>query len=255
MHIVADCYGNLFDVSNFDDFTDKKPPYYQNGKRYACCPECKSSVQIIGGIANKSQSGNSREAYASHTTSAIYGLPHKDYKNCPMYSGNKNNWQKIYSSNTDKDNEDLDNYIKDHDLDLAFELTALTGLYFWRTELNYQKAPNSFFNNLVTSFKNNGGLKTSYFVPEAIPRLLLHYAKPINIWGVKILDDNLGEKIRQHSNFKDCFEDDQFKPYSYFKVKFVANVDNISHPRYLYLKLIWGKNESILLKKISARYY
>lgn len=253
MHIVADCYGNLFDVSNFDDFTDKKPPYYQNGKRYACCPECKSSVQIIGGVTNKSQSGNSREAYASHTRSKINNLPLKNYKKCPLYSGNDNNWQKIYSSTVDKDNVLLSKYIDDHLLDLAIKLTDLTGIRFWRGRKNIPQFYNNIFNNLVTSFKNNGGLKTSYFVPEAIPRLLLHFAKPISIWGVLILENDLKEKIEGCAAFKDCFDKKQFQPV--YGTKFVASIDNINHPQYLNLKLIWGKNESILLKKISARYY
>lgn len=253
MHIVADCCGNLFDVSNFDDFTDKKPPYYQNGKRYACCPECGSSVQIIGGVANKSQSGNSREAYASHTRSKIYNLPLKNYKKCPLYSGNDNNWQKIYSSTADKDNVLLNKYIDDHLLDLAIKLTDLTGIRFWCFGQNSMQTPNKRFLNLVTSFKNNGGLKMSYFVPEAIPRLLLHYAKPINIWGVKILDNNLKEKIKRCPVFKDCFKKKQFQPAD--GTKLVASIDNINHPQYLNLKLIWNDNEELLLKRISAKYY
>ena len=55
-------------VDQFENNTNKSYPYYQDGKKYALCPACGSSVQIIGGINNLTQN-KERKMYAAHTRS------------------------------------------------------------------------------------------------------------------------------------------------------------------------------------------
>ena len=41
--------GGTYHIDEFEDKTNRELPYYQNGSRYALCPTCGSSIQLIGG--------------------------------------------------------------------------------------------------------------------------------------------------------------------------------------------------------------
>ncbi|MEI5992046.1 hypothetical protein A5881_003602 [Enterococcus termitis] len=55
-YVKSEKGGEIFSVDDFEEKTSKKLPNYQNGSKYAICPTCGSSVQIIGGEKNKVQS-------------------------------------------------------------------------------------------------------------------------------------------------------------------------------------------------------
>lgn len=41
--------GGTYHIDEFEERTNKELPYYQNGSKYALCPTCGSSIQLIGG--------------------------------------------------------------------------------------------------------------------------------------------------------------------------------------------------------------
>ena len=41
--------GRIYHIDDFEEKTNKELPYYQNGRKYALCPTCCSSIQLILG--------------------------------------------------------------------------------------------------------------------------------------------------------------------------------------------------------------
>lgn len=41
--------GGTYHIDEFEERTNKESLYYQNGSKYALCPTCGSSIQLIGG--------------------------------------------------------------------------------------------------------------------------------------------------------------------------------------------------------------
>ncbi|MFJ8517718.1 hypothetical protein [Lysinibacillus xylanilyticus] len=240
--------GKIIDVADFENETHKNHPYFQNGGKYAICPTCGSSVQLIGGGNNSTGSSNTKKLYAAHTRNNVNGFnfSSRAKSNCPNYSGNKNNWQGIYQLNlTILDNEDVREYISEYEKDIAKELWSLTGIRF-----NNQSGVNNLFTDLRQSFESNNGLKIdpTKFVPEFVPRLLIEKANPITIWGNILSDDNK-LKVENNEELKDSLIGNQFRPS--FEVNFVGELDNLQTPKYLIFKLLWGNNQ-LELRRVSA---
>lgn len=260
LRVATEESSNIVGVESFEEETKKQKPYYQGGNKYALCPTCNSSVQIIGGSNNKGQSRSGKKMFASHTQSEIFGFNFNEIskKNCPNYHGNKNNWQGIYESNNNVPiNKEVENYILNHKVELAEELTTLTDIKFEKYNREAQKRePNSLFEKLYESFKENGGLhiREGNFIPEFISRLLLQKASPIKFWGY-IINDNLKNKLKGSNTFKDFLIGNQIK--SDITMYFVGTLDNDQSPRFIILKLIWNdeitrSSRECILGKIPA---
>jgi len=244
--------GRTFDVVNFDEFTNKKHPYYQNGVRYAVCASCKSSVKIVGGKNNNTQSKRNIKMYASHTSNEITDLDFNEaYRDCFLYLGNRENWQGIYGRNDSENvNAELESYIKENENEIAHELSRLTGIRFYSGE---DESPNSLFSQVLSSFKDNSGLYCQYFCPDAVPLLILDRAEPVDFWGYKITDEQIMATIGASNALGGFLHYSQLKPKKSLSLKFVATLDNNENPLYLILKFIWEDDE-LILKRISAKY-
>jgi len=188
--------------------------------------------------------------YASHTSSEIAGLYFTEaYRDCFLYLGNRENWQGIYVRNDlDNVNAELESYIEENENEIAHELSKLTGIRFYSGE---DESPNSLFNQVLSSFKDNRGLYCQHFCPDAVPLLLLDRAKPVEFWGYKIAEKRIKGRVRANDALGAFLEYDQFKPE--FPVEMVATMDDNENPRYLILKFIWEGDE-LILKRISAKY-
>ena len=239
--------GNRINVSDFDDKTNKKPPYYQNnGSRYACCPFCNSVVSIKGGRENKNQS-NQRKMFASHLGSQIKGFELNDYRNCPFYHGNEGNWQGVYQVNSAvPENEELKAYIEEKKVAIASELLTLTGIVF-----KNKHGVNTLFNDILQSFEDNMGLHRNRWHPDAVPRIMLERAGPVQFWGYIVSDADIVTRISNNQvigGYLDL-ESNQFKGNDIY---FVAAVDDNQNPQKIGIKLIWDDGE-LVLKDISAK--
>lgn len=246
--------GATFDVAKFDITTSKKHPYYQNGKKYAVCPTCKSSVQLMGGKNNKSQSRRTKATYASHRQSEIQGLPFSErYKECLFYKGNKGNWQQIYDKSVASKNLELEDYIKKNSSEIAYRLTEFTGIGFHK---EYDNEPNSLFNKLLNSFMEHRGLYCEYFLPDAVPLLLLATGEPVEFWGYKIKDAAIKEIIERNDHLSESLEGDQFKPQRHLgTVSLVAALNNNDNPKSLVIRLLWGNGRSLTINRLSANFW
>jgi hypothetical protein len=239
--------GDCISVSEFDDRTHKKPPYYQNnGSRYASCPNCGSVVSIKGGHENKNQS-NQKRMYASHLAHAVNGFELNDYRHCEFYQGNEGNWQGVYQVNAGiAENEELRTYIQENQVVIARELLELTGILF-----ENRSGVNNLFNDIHQSFKKNMGLYRKRWHPDAVPRIMLERAAPVRFWGYIVNDKKIARRISENQvigaglNLKS----NQFKGAN---VSFVAAVDNNENPQRIRIKLVWG-NEELVLKSVSAK--
>ncbi|MDQ8820804.1 hypothetical protein [Streptococcus ruminantium] len=240
--------GFPFNINRFEDKTNKNYPYYQNGKKYALCPSCGSSVQIIGGKNNSTQN-RARRMYAAHTRSKISGLSfNEDSKfNCANYEGNDNNWQRIYEVRPNTpENQEVLNFIEEHIDDIAQEVENIIGF-----KCKYAKGRSKLFEALYQSFRANGGLRIApnQFVPEYIPRMIVERAEPIKCWGAIPLE-RTRNYITRNQRFDDSLIGVQFKPE--MDVRIVGTLDNDVNPTQLNIKLIFG-DEELELHHIPAR--
>ena len=259
MKTVSLACGRTFRVSKFDTATNKTCPYYQDGSRYAICPTCTSSVSIKNGKGNNVKSKRTLDMYASHTTKEVNGLNfNPSYKSCPNYTGNNNNWQKIYTANSSQKNLALETYINNHENEIVEILTEITGIRFWKwgkdPAENRIKIPSSLFNKLYSSFVKHRGLYCKYFAPDAVPVLLLSRMGKIDASGSMIESDKLKSKIESNNLLNDCIESSKFNPkMSQLKkgIHLVAAMNCNQDPSHLELKIEW-RNDIALIKRINA---
>ena len=240
--------GIPFDVENFEDKTNKGFPYFQDGKKYALCPSCGSSVQIIGGINNLTQNKGGR-LYAAHTKSIVRGLNFNEAAklNCINYEGNSNNWQRIYEVRQNiPENQELLEYINENIDEIASAVEALIG---FRCKLKDSRS--KVFENLYQSFKNNGGLRIAndQFAPEYIPRMIIQRAAPVACWGA-IPIGRTKDYIKRNRIFEGSIDKGQFKPT--IEVRFVGTLDHDENPTRLNMRLIIGEEE-LNMYHITAR--
>lgn len=238
-------------ITKFEEMTNKNYPYYQNGSKYALCPTCGSSVQIINGRNNQYQN-DSTKIYAAHTRNEINGLNFdKESKlRCINYSGNKNNWQKIYKKNNRKQiNIEIEKYINANNTRIAKEIEQIIGF-----KCVYRNGKFSeLYNEIYSSFESNNGLciAPNQFVPEYMSRLIIEKAGPVKCWGAIYNDQTIKEKITKSE--KKVFSTKkgyQFLPKE--DVKLVGVLNDDENPTKLIIKLSFFENE-IILNKFSAK--
>lgn len=240
--------GIPFSIDKFEDKTNKNAPYYQNGKKYALCPNCGSSVQIIGGKNNLTQNREKR-IYAAHTRSEIDGLNFDEESklDCVNYEGNVNNWQRIYETRPDvPENQEVIEFIKEHMDEIAHKVENIIGF-----RCRYANNRSKLFEDLYQSFRVNGGLRIApnQFVPEYIPRMIVERAEPIKCWGAIPLE-RIRNKIIRNQDFEDSIVDGQFKPG--IPTELVGTLDNDANPTKLNIRLIFGE-EKLELHHVPAR--
>ena len=240
--------GIPFDIEKFEDKTNKSFPYFQAGKKYALCPSCGSSVQIIGGINNLTQN-KERRLYAAHTKNKVRDLNFNEVAklNCINYKGNNNNWQRIYETRQNiPENQEVLEYINENIDEIASAVEELIG---FRCKLKDSRS--KVFENLYRSFKVNGGLciAKDQFAPEYIPRMIIERAGPVQCWGA-IPIGRTKDCIQRTQTIEGSIDKGQFKPT--IEVKFVGTLDHDENPTRLNMKLIIG-NEELDMYHISAR--
>lgn len=239
--------GIPFDVENFEDKTNKSFPYFQAGKKYALCPSCGSSVQIIGGNNNLTQN-RGRSLYAAHTRSQVRGLNFDRVAkhNCINYEGN-NNWQRIYEVRENiPENQGVREYLEENIDEIASAVEDLIGF-----RCKFKSRRSTVFENLYQSFQDNGGLQIAndQFAPEYLPRMIIERAAPVRCWGA-IPIGRTKNYIERTQIFEDSIDNEQFKPD--VEVMFVGTLDHDENPTRLNMRLIIGEEE-LDMYHITAR--
>lgn len=249
-YVKIEQQGQSFSVLNFEKETNKLFPFYQNGAKYALCPTCGSSVQIING-RNNSVKNDSQTVYAAHTKNKVEGLTFNKMAKlkCPSYNGNVNNWQRIYKKSVSKYiNDSLKTYIELNVDKIAFEIEQIIGF-----KCQYSKGKQSaLFNKIYKSFIENKGLfiDSNQFVPEYVPRLIIERADPINCWGA-IINHKTILKLKNEIYIKKSVKlKNQFLPEN--KTMLVGVLDNDDNPSNLEISIVF-LNEKIKINKVSAK--
>lgn len=231
----------IISVDFFENISNKEYPYFQDGNKYAICPYCMSSVQIIGGDNNSTQS-KQKNIYAAHTKNKISGLMFNEkLKNtCVCYEGNRNNWQQIYTKNSSskKENLILKKYIEDNKDKIKKEISEIIGF----------NCSDKFFNKFYESFIKNKGLYEQNFVPSYVSRKIVYLSEPIGCWGF-IVKDSIKNKIIKEREFSTAFEKNQFKPE--LETQLVGVLDNDVMPKKILVKLLYN-NKELIINKVSA---
>lgn len=237
MEYVSLISGERFHISEFEKKTNKQYPYYQHGRKYALCPYCKSSVQVVGGINNSTHSRN-QKMYAAHTQNEITKLnfDNEAKLECVNYEGNNDNWQKIYTiSQTEQENQEIVDFIENNINQIAKRVGKILGFKFILDSGKRSKV----FDKVYESFKKNGGLRVSNFTPEYIPRMIAIKADPVPCWGLIPYEKTL-KRILGSTKLKGSMEGKQIKPTD--TVKVVCVLDNDEHPKHLKTRLIFEDN-------------
>ncbi|WP_412771632.1 hypothetical protein [Ligilactobacillus murinus] len=249
MEYVSLISGETFHINEFEKKTNKQPPYYQTGGKYALCPWCKSSVQIIGGLNNSTHS-RTRKMYAAHTPNETTKLNFDNEAKfeCVNYKGNDNNWQKIYTiSKTEQKNQELVDFIENNIDQIAKDVGNILGFKFILDSGKRSKV----FDKVYESFKKNGGLRVPNFTPEYIPRMIAIKADPVSCWGLIPYEKTL-KRILESSKLKESMEGNQIKPTD--TVKVICVLDDDEHPKHLKTRLIFEDNTPVLdIQNISAK--
>lgn len=241
--------GGTYHIDEFEEKTNKDLPYYQNGNKYALCPTCASSIQLIGGENNNTQNRSERY-YAAHTKNPIEGLPYDlgRKSNCANYEGNQDNWQGIYQRRQGlPENEELSRFIDNNKSDIAQKVGDLIGF----NGLKSDRTPTAIFDKMLESFIRNGGLciLPEQFVPDYIPRLIIARAEPVICWG-SIPREEIRNRILQHPLLQDSIDGGQFKPN--IETRLVCVLNNGIAPTQIQIKLLF-EDEELNLKQVNAR--
>lgn len=241
--------GETYHIDEFEEKINKDLPYYQNGSKYALCPTCGSSIQLIGGENNNTQNRSGRY-YAAHTKNPIEGLPYDIGRksNCANYEGNQDNWQGIYQRRQGlPENEELSRFIDNNKSDIAKKVGDLIGF----NGIKCNGEPSAIFNRLLNSFKENGGLciLPEQFAPEYIPRMIIERAEPVICWG-SIPHEEIRNSILQHPLLQDSIEGGQFKPN--IETRLVCVLNNGIAPTRILIRLLFEDGE-LNLKQVNAR--
>lgn len=223
-------------------------PIFKLEKKYALCPSCGSSVQIIGGNNNLTQN-RGRSLYAAHTQSQVRGLNFNEAAkhNCINYEGNNNNWQRIYEVRQNiPENQGVLEYLEENIDEIASAVEDLIG---FRCKLKSRRS--AVFENLYQSFRDNGGLRIAndQFAPEYLPRMIIERAAPVRCWGT-IPIGRTKNYIERTQIFEDSIDNEQFKPD--VEVMFVGTLDHDENPTRLNMRLITGEEE-LGMYHITAR--
>lgn len=241
--------GETYHINEFEEKTNKESPYYQNGSKYALCPTCGSSIQLIGGENNNTRNRAGRY-YAAHTKNPIEGLPYdiERKSNCANYEGNQDNWQGIYQRRQGlPENEELSRFIDNNKSDIAKKVGDLIGF----NGIKCNGEPSAIFNRLLNSFKENGGLciLPEQFAPEYIPRMIIERAEPVICWG-SIPHEEIRNRILQHPLLRDSIDGGQFKPN--IETRLVCVLNNGIAPTQILIRLLF-EDEGLDLKQVNAR--
>ena len=241
--------GETYHINEFEEKTNKESPYYQNGSKYALCPTCGSSIQLIGGENNNMRNRAGRY-YAAHTKNPIEGLPYdiERKSNCANYEGNQDNWQGIYQRRQGlPENEELSRFIDNNKSDIAKKVGDLIGF----NGIKCNGEPSAIFNRLLNSFKENGGLciLPEQFAPEYIPRMIIERAEPVICWG-SIPHEEIRNRILQHPLLQDSIDGGQFKPN--IETRLVCVLNNGIAPTQILIRLLF-EDEGLDLKQVNAR--
>lgn len=241
--------GETYHIDEFEEKTNKESPYYQNGSKYALCPTCGSSIQLIGGENNNTRNRAGRY-YAAHTKNPIEGLPYdiERKSNCANYEGNQDNWQGIYQRRQGlPENEELSRFIDNNKSDIAKKVGDLIGF----NGIKCNGEPSAIFNRLLNSFKENGGLciLPEQFAPEYIPRMIIERAEPVICWG-SIPHEEIRNRILQHPLLQDSIDGGQFKPN--IETRLVCVLNNGIAPTQILIRLLFEDGE-LNLKQVNAR--
>ena len=241
--------GETYHINEFEEKTNKESPYYQNGSKYALCPTCGSSIQLIGGGNNNTRNRAGRY-YAAHTKNPIEGLPYdiERKSNCANYEGNQDNWQGIYQRRQGlPENEELSRFIDNNKSDIAKKVGGLIGF----NGIKCNGEPSAIFNRLLNSFKENGGLciLPEQFAPEYIPRMIIERAEPVICWG-SIPHEEIRNRILQHPLLQDSIDGGQFKPN--IETRLVCVLNNGIAPTQILIRLLF-EDEGLDLKQVNAR--
>lgn len=230
----------IIDVEFFENKSNKEYPFFQNGNKYAICPWCKTSVQIIGGNNNITKS-NKKNIYASHTKNKIQGIDFDVQlkEECIYYKGNKNNWQQIYTTENKsiEENRELKEYILENISDISKEIEEITGF----------KCSKKLFDKIYNSFLENKGLFTKVFAPDYVSRLMIYLSNPIECWGHIIVKDNIKNKINK--NFTNSLDDNKFIPN--ISTRLVGVLDNDYNPEKIIIKLLYDNTEVVINKVLA----
>ena len=241
--------GGTYHIDEFEEKTNKNIPYYQNSKRYALCPTCGSSIQLIGGENNNTQSRTGKY-YAAHTRNPIEGLFYdiERRNKCPNYEGNQNNWQGIYQRGEGlPENEEFSIFINENQSDIAKKVGDLIGF----NGLKSDGTPTAIFDKMLESFIRNGGLciLPEQFVPDYIPRMIIERAEPVSCWGATPYEE-IRNRIQQNPNLQESIEGVQFKPN--IRTELVCVLNNVENPTQIIIRLLFGQDE-LDLKTVNAR--
>lgn len=182
-------------VENYEQHSHKSKPYYHDKKRYksphfALCPMCNNPIQVINLYKDEyvEEITGRKGLHARHFTKNIEGLAEfnkSQYESCPLHK--PINFKLIEVRHDDRVNEEIKKIIEANLKSIINDIKNISGILF--KNVNLEKKIDNYIEMRNYAYTNTN----KYNIPYSI----LYTSDSFDLFGRKISDNEMGEKIEQ----------------------------------------------------------
>lgn len=192
---VGDGNTNGYELTReiFIEKTHKSPPFYQDPNRYktlyfAICPACNNPIQIINLFSTQYEEENTGRInlHGRHYKNNVKGLPpylEQNYENCPLH--NPVAFRMKVVRKNEKINEEICNIVENNKSQIYANIREITGVLLSSKKLN----------QVIDDYIVAKHYCYTYTNKYNIPYSILYTSKAINIFGQKVDDVGIGQRI------------------------------------------------------------
>lgn len=178
---------------NFIEKTHKSFPFYQEPRRYknpyfAICPGCNNPIQIINLFSVQYEEENTRRTnlHGRHYKSNVEGLPpysEKNYLNCPLHNPIAFRMRKI--RNDERINKEIRDIVDNNRSQICADIRKITGVLLSNNKID----------KIINEYILAGDYCYTHTNKFNIPYSILYTRNAINIFGQKVNEVDIGQRI------------------------------------------------------------
>ena len=180
---------------NFIEKTHKAFPFYQNPRRYktpyfAICPACNNPIQIINlfGVQYQEENTGRTNLHGRHYKNNVDGLPNYsevNYVNCPLHNPVAFHMREI--RNNRRINEEIRNIVENNRIQICANIREIIGILINNKRLN----------KVIDDYIEARDYCYTHTNKFNIPYSILYTREAIDIFGQKVADCGIGNKIHE----------------------------------------------------------
>lgn len=185
-------------IENFEDATNKMPPYYQTDKKgtkkyYAICPVCKNPVIVVNLYKPDyiDDLKNRVSLHARHCGKSIAGIANYNainYHNCPLH--NEKSFGQSVLRNNNNYNQHLENIIQNNIKTIKKYIRDILGINF----------SNNYLNQIINNYISNRNYQYEHTNEFNIPYSIIYTSQAFSLFGRYVQKNNRGIQIANAIN-------------------------------------------------------